>query len=458
MALCVPIALIYAESIVPWIVSVAINISVSAFCLYYGKEKNSEKVSLRDGYLIVAIAWFCFSLFGTLPFILTGSIPNFVDAFFESTSGITTNGATILGDIESMPSAILFWRSLLHWIGGLGIILLIIVVLPSLKINTQQIVSLESSHREKILPKTKDIGVILIKIYIVLTLLEIIFLAVGDMNLFDSICHSFSTIATGGFSNYNDSFASTSTYTQSIVTIFMFVAGVSFTLYYFLSIKKYSRVLHNEELWVYTAVVLFFGILMFLILQQKSSFSSGEALLHGMFQTISIITTTGFATFDYSIWSKSIAVISLVIMFSGACSGSTSGGIKINRHIIVVKNISNAIFRMHHPNVIKQVTIDGKAVSDNTNRSVLTFMALFFIVFFLGYMVLSLSGCDIITAFSSSISALGCVGPALGSAGPMGNFGSFYPSAKIFMSLLMIVGRLELMTFFIIFSKTFNRP
>ena len=453
---CIPIALIYQESFWTFIYSGLISGLLGLTAFIYTRNEDMSQVSSRDGYVAVTLSWLEFSLLGCMPYLFSGEIPNFFNAFFESTSGITTTGASILTNIEGLPKSILFWRQLTHWIGGIGIILLIIIILPSLKIRTQQFLTLESSLKEKILPKTKSIGLRLLYVYLILTFVETLLLWLGEMDLFDSVCHAFTTIATGGFSTKNDSIASCSPYTQNVISVFMYLSGISFVLFYFIVKKKFNKVYTNEELWFYTAIVLISGILVSITIIPTMGTVS-DAFRTGFFQVISIITTTGLATSDFAQWPDSSVLIIFLLFFTGACAGSTSGGLKMGRILVAFKNINMTFKRLHHPKLVQPIRYNGRRLSDKENHSIMSFVVLYVLIFFLGAFVLLLTGIDPITAVSSSIASIGCVGPALGTAGPMSNFAHFPDSAKLFMSLFMIIGRLELMSVFVLFSKPFWR-
>ena len=276
------------------------------------------------------------------------------------------------------------------------------------------------------------------------------------MDLFDSVCHAFTTISTGGFSTKNDSIASCSPYTQNVISVFMYLAGISFVLFYFIVKKKFNKVINNEELWFYTAIVLVSGILVSITIIPTMG-SVSDAFRTGFFQVLSIISTTGLATSDFAQWSDSSVLIIFLLFFTGACAGSTSGGLKMGRILVAFKNINVTFKRLHHPKLMQPIRYNGRRLSDKENHSIMSFVVLYVLIFFLGAFVLLLTGIDPITAVSSSIASIGCVGPALGTAGPMSNFAHFPDSAKLFMSLFMILGRLELMSVFVLFSKPFWR-
>jgi trk system potassium uptake protein TrkH len=453
--LCLPVAFIYKESADPFLWSAALTILLSVIFYLVSKNADSDKLSNRDGYLAVTISWIVFSLLGALPYLISGSIPSFIDAFFESTSGFSTTGSSIIKNVEILPYSILFWRSLTQWFGGIGIIVLVIIILPSLRVTGYQLFSLESSMKEKIHPKTKSIGFRILFIYLGLTLAEIILLNFGDMNLFDSICHSFGTVATGGFSTKNVKLMYYSSYSQYIVMIFMFMAGVSQVVYYYLVKLNFRKIRQNEELWFYFAVAIIAGTVATIILLINSTRSFEESFRDGFFQIISIITCTGYASSDYILWPFTAVLLIFLIMFSGGSTGSSSGGIKMGRHLIVLKNIKNAFVKLNHPKSITFLRLNGKSISENTNISILSFVVLYLFLFVLGTIIVVVTGVDPVTAASSVATCMAGIGPGLGTVGPMSNFAHMPEVSKVVLSLLMIIGRLEIITVFTIFTRSF---
>jgi len=452
---CLPVVFIYKESPYPFLLSAAITILISGVFYFVSRKADTKKFSNRDGYLAVTLSWVVFSLLGALPYLISGTIPSFIDAFFESTSGFSTTGSSILKDVEIMPYSILFWRSLTHWIGGIGIIVLVIIILPSLRVTGYQLFSLESSLKEKIHPKTKSIGFRILFIYLGLTLAEIVLLNIGEMNLFDSICHSFGTIATGGFSTKNISMMYYSPYSQYIVMIFMFLAGTSQVIYYYLMKFNFRKVRQNEELWFYITVAVMAGAIATIILLINSTRTFEESFRDGFFQIISIMTCTGFASADYILWPLTAVLLIFLMMFSGGSTGSTSGGIKMARHLIVLKNIKNAFLRLNHPKSISSIKLNGKSIAENTNISILSFVVLYLFLFVIGTIIVVITGVDPVTASSSVATCMAGIGPGLGTVGPMSNFAHMPEASKVVLSLLMIVGRLEIITVFTIFTRTF---
>jgi trk system potassium uptake protein TrkH len=411
---------------------------------------NQEKVlGNKEGYIIVTGIWLIFSLFGTLPFIFSGSIPRFGDAFFESMSGFTTTGATILTNIESMPHGILFWRGLTQWMGGIGIILISLSVFPVIKSFNIQIAAVEFSGQpvDKIQTRT---------IYFFLTLSEVILLIIGGMPLFDAICLSFSTVSTGGFSPRNNGISAfTTPYTMVVLTIFMFLAGTNMTLIYFGLKGNFKKIARNNEFIFYTIICLIFVLLVSSLLYLKSGFSAGKALLDGSFHVISIITTTGFYTQDHNLWGGAIIIILFILMFTGGTSGSTSGGIKIVRLLLITKNNRQEQKRLIHPSAFIPVRLDRRVISQSTIYNLLVFITIYFFVMCMGTFIISFMGYDIITSFSTSASMLGNIGPGFGTFGPFTNYSALPMAGKLFLSVLMLLGRLELLTVMILFSKNF---
>jgi trk system potassium uptake protein len=452
---CLPVVFIYKESPSPFFWSAAVTLLFSAIFGFISRDADSVKFSNRDGFLAVTLSWVIFSLLGALPYIISGTIPSFIDAFFESTSGLSTTGSSILKNVEILPYSILFWRSLTHWIGGIGIIVILIIVLPSIRATGYQLFSLESSLREKIHPKTKAIIFRVLFIYLGLTLAEIILLYLGDMNIFDSICHSFGTIATGGFSTKNNSLAFYSSYSQYVVMIFMFLAGTSQVIYYYIVKLNFKKVRQNEELWFYIAVTLIAGAIATIILLVNSTRTFEESFREGFFQIISIITCTGYTSADYLVWPGAALLLIFLLMFAGASTGSTGGGIRMARHLIVVKNIKNVFVKLNHPKSISFIKLNGKSVAENTNISILSFVVLYLFIFILGTVIIVITGVDPVTASSSVATCMAGIGPGLGSVGPMSNFSGLPEVSKVVLSLLMIIGRLEIITVFTIFTRTF---
>ncbi len=454
---CLPVAVICHEPLLPFLLSSAITGFSFIILRIITWNADTKKTSNRDGYLAVTLSWLVFLVLGSLPYLISGTIPSFINAFFESTSGFTTTGASILTDVEILPYSILFWRSFTHWIGGLGIIVLVILILPSLKVSGYQLFSLESSMKEKIHPKTQAVGFRIMFIYFGLTIAQVILLWMGDMTLFDSVCHSFGTIATGGFSTKNNSLQFYSSYSQYVVMIFMFLAGTSQVVYYYLLKFNLRKVRQNEELWFYIFIAFVAGATATIILLTSSTRTLEEAFREGYFQIISIMTCTGFASADYLFWPSAGLLLIFVMMFAGGSTGSTSGGIKMARHLIVLKNIKSTFIRLNHPKALASVKLNGRIVNESINITIISFILLYIFIFITGTVIVVITGVDPVTSASSVATCMAGIGPGLGTVGPMNNYAHMPEVSKVVLSLLMIIGRLEIITVFALFSRSFWR-
>jgi trk system potassium uptake protein TrkH len=455
--LCIPVAHIYSESPFPFLWSSLGTILISVVFYFIARDTDIQHTNSREGIMAVTLSWFALTFFGIFPYFLSGSITSFSDAFFESASGFSTTGSTIFADVESLPRSVLFWRSLTQWIGGLGIIVLVIIILPSLRITGHQLLRLESSLKEKIHPRTKSIGYRLFIIYSGLTLAEIFFLSLGDMDLFESTCHSLCTVATGGFSIKNTGMLNYSPYSQYIIGIFMFLSGISLVVYYNLLKFNLNKVKRNDEFWFYLIVTVISGVLVTTILFVNTGKPVESAFREGFFQVISIITTTGFTTTDFLLWPSTAVFMLFILMFTGACTGSTTGNIKMARHLIILKSIKNVFIRLVHPKAIYQVRLNEKPLTENMNISIISFVVMYIFIFIAGTILIILTGMDPVTAASASATSLGNIGPGLGTIGPMSNFSQITWTAKLVLSLLMIIGRLEILAVFTIFTRSYWR-
>lgn len=453
---CSVIALIYSEPIYPFLISFLISFVIALILMIISKqEKHIAELNRKDAYFTVTASWILMTLIGCLPYVISGSIPAFIDAFFESASGFTTTGSSILTDIEALPKSILFWRSLTHWIGGIGIIVLVILIMPTLQIGGYQLFTMESSLQEKIHPKIKSVGQRILAIYVLLTIAEVFLLLLGKMNLFDSVCHAFGTIATGGFSPKNTSIAEYSPYIQYVVMIFMLLAGTNFVIHYYILKREFGKVKENEELRFYYSAVFVIGFIITLALFFKMNKPFEEAFRESFFQVISIVTCTGFATADYLNWPVFAWVIIFIIMFLGGSTGSTAGGIKMARHLVLFKNIHRNFREIFHPKAIFHLRINGRSINDETNNTILTFITVYFAVFVIGSILVVVTGVDMRTASSSVATCMAGIGPGIGTVGPASNFAHLPGISKIILSFLMIIGRLEIYTVIILFTKRF---
>lgn len=452
------VAIVYSESIFPLLIPAGMIFLFAGVILLLSGNKNSEEnLTKKDAGFIVSLSWVLFSVFGALPYTFSGSIPSFIDALFESVSGFTTTGASILTDIEVLPYSLLFWRSLTHWIGGIGIIVLVIVILPSLHMGSYNLFTLESSVQEKIQPKIKAVGMRLLYIYLLLTFAEVIFLLAGGMNLFESLCHSFGTVATGGFSPKNTSIIGYSPYIQYVVMIFMLLAGVNFVIHYYILKRNFKKVKENEEFWFYLIVVFIIGMIVTFVLYLKMDKDFEESFREAFFQVISIITCTGFASADYLLWPSIGWTIIFFIMFLGGSTGSTAGGIKIARHLILLKNFKRFILQARSPNAVFQLKLNGNVVNDENNRNILSFISIYLLVFIVSSIILVALGLDGQTASSSVATCMAGIGPGIGTVGPVSNFFHLPQAAKVILSFLMLLGRLEIFTLLMLFIPAYWR-
>lgn len=458
LMVCSALAWHFSEAILPFAVPALLAL-LSGLLMFFLTRKLDPEITLHreDAYLTVTLSWLVISLIGSLPYVLSGAIPFFVNAFFESVSGFTTTGSSILTDIEILPRSIVFWRSLTHWIGGIGIIVLVILVMPSLKMGGYHLFILESSLQEKIHPKAKSVGERLLLIYILLTVAEGVLLRLGGMNWFESVCHAFGTVATGGFSPKNDSIAGYSPYIQYVVMTFMLLAGTNFVIHYYLLKRKFDKIRQNDEFRAYLGVILVVGMVISTILFLNTTRSSEESFREGFFQVISIITCTGFATADYLQWPTYAWMIIFFAMFLGGSTGSTAGGIKIARHVVVFRNISRIFRQLKAPNAVFHVHLNHQPVSVEKNTSILTFVMVYLLVFVLGTIAMVVIGLDLPTASGSVATCMAGIGPGIGTVGPVSNFAHLPAVAKLILAFLMIVGRLEIYTVLILFSKSFWR-
>jgi len=452
---CIPVALIFGENLLPFILSVVITVFIYLVLRLVTRHADIKEVSSRDGFVTVTLSWIVFSIMGTLPYLISGSAPTFIDAFFESASGFTTTGSSIFTDVEILPWSILFWRSFTHWIGGFGIVVLVIIILPALRIMGYQLFSLESSLKEKIHPKTRAVGYRVLFIYLGLSATQMVLLYMGDMTLFDSICYMFGTIATGGFSTKNSGLMYYSSYNQYIIMIFMFLAGVSQVVYYYLIKRNFRKIIQNDEFWFYLTVTIISGTIATLILLGYNEGSFEVAFRAGFFNVISIITTTGFASVDFLYWPVPGLILIFFLLFAGASSGSTTGAIKMGRHLIVLRNIKSIFTRLIHPNAVSTLKINGRIITSVGNITILSFVVLYLFIFLIGTIIIAIAGADPVTAASSVAASLGNVGPGLGTVGPMSNYAHLPQISKLVLSLLMIIGRLEIIAVFALFTRSF---
>ncbi|MFB6319013.1 TrkH family potassium uptake protein [Saccharicrinis sp. FJH54] len=423
-------------------------------------RKSGKKIGKREGYIIVSLVWIVFSFFGLLPFYIGDYIPSFTDSFFETMSGFTTTGSSILNDIEALPHGILFWRSIIQWLGGMGIIVLSLAVLPFLGVGGMQLFAAEvpGPTPDKLHPKITSTAKRLWGIYLALTIAETALLTFGGMDIFDSVCHAFTTMATGGYSTKQASVAYwESPYIQYIITLFMFLAGTNFTLTYFAIKLKPKKVIQNEEFRFYLGFVILFTLIIGAGLMYKHGLGLEHAFRDALFQVVSIITTTGYATADYLTWFPLLSILIFILMFFGGSAGSTGGGIKIVRIVMLIKNSSYELKRLIHPNAIIPARYNSRVVAPEIVTNVLAFFVFYVISIIVSIVVLSALGIDFETSVGAVVTCIGNIGPGIGEVGPAANFAYIPDFGKWFLSFLMLLGRLELFTIIVMFSAAFWR-
>ena len=460
MLSCVPFAIYYDDQnhINTFLLCSLITISFGFLLRFLTKDEKNAEIKKRDGYLIVVSGWLCMTFFGTLPYLLTDSIPSFTDAFFETMSGFTTTGSTILDEIESLPKSILFWRSMTQWIGGMGIIVLTIAILPLLGIGGMELFVAEAPGptKDKIHPRIKETAKRLWIIYFSLTALETVVLMFFGLSFFDAINHSLTTTSTGGFSTKQESIAAfQNPFVEAVIVIFMFLAGTNFTMIYFGLKMKFRKIVNNDEFKWYLSAVFVLILLLSFYRTHTSSSDFIHAFREISFQVVSIITTTGYATADYTLWGSFLTFIFFLFLFSGASAGSTSGGIKIVRIILLIKNGLLEFKRRLHPKAVIPVMLNKQVISSTVTYNLLAFIFLYLFVFTLGSISLSFLGVDMLTSISAVASAVGNVGPGIADVGPSSSFSQLPTSAKWILSLLMLMGRLELFTVCVLFTPYF---
>ncbi len=439
------------------LISSAITFSSGLLLFMLTSGYDHRNIGKKEGYIVVTFTWVSITLFGSLPFYLSGAIPSYTNAFFETMSGFTTTGATILTDIEAMPKGLLFWRSMTHWLGGMGIIVLTLAILPILGVGGMQLFVAEApgTTPSRLHPRITETAKRLWGIYVIFTLLQTLLLMFGGMDLFDAICHAFSTMATGGFSTKNDSIAGFSPYIQYVIILFMIIAGTSFSLHYFLLKGQFRKVLDNEEFRFYLSIIFVFAIIYTVVIYGMHQAGPEEAFRDSLFQIVSITTTTGFITADYLQWHGLLWFGLFLLMFTGGCIGSTGGGIKMIRILILVKNTRLELKRLIHPMAIIPVRVNGKTIPTEIIQNFLAFFLLYMLIMVAGSTIMTAFGLDFTSAVGASIATLGNIGPAIGKLGPVDNYAFIPLGAKWALSFFMLIGRLEIFTVLLLFSPSF---
>ena len=447
------VSVIYGES--GWTAVLLTSIVLLAVFWVFGRKKPEDsKIYGKDGFIIIACAWILWSIFGAMPFWISREIPSYIDALFETVSGFTTTGSTILTNVEGLSYGLQFWRCLTHWIGGMGVLVFVMVIVSLEDKNSMHLMRAEvpGPETDKLVPKARDSAKILYAMYFVLTFLQVILLKLGGMNWYDSIIHSFSTAGTGGFGNRNNSIAYyDSAYIDGVITVFMILFGINFNMYYFILLKKFKLVFKNEEVRTYLGIIAAATIAITIHITHMYG-SSLKAFRYAVFQVAALITTTGFVTADYNLWTEFAKCILLGIMMIGACAGSTGGGMKVSRILIMAKSVGREIKRLLHPKSVNVVKVNGKKVGEDTLQGVYMYFVAYMAIFAISVLLISLNNFDFATSFSGVLTTINNVGPGISGVGPIENFSAFSNFSKIVFSLDMLIGRLEIFPFLVLFS------
>lgn len=463
LAMVCPLAvgLIYGDGTdLVFMKSIGLTLAGSAALILIFRKKPDDEIRHREGMAVVALGWFAVGLFGALPFYIGGVFPTFLDCLFESLSGFTTTGASVLTEIESLPKGILFWRSLTHWLGGMGIIVLTIAILPFLGVGGMQLFKAEvpGPVADKLQPRITETAKLLWQVYIAFTAAEVLLLFLGGMDLFDSLCHTFGTLATGGFSTKNASIGHyNSVYFDTVITVFMLLSGINFALHYQALTGNLKSVFRNSELKFFLGVFAVAAIVITISIWSKGLYSLGNSFRYAAFQVASILTTTGYATADYEQWPYLTQIILVVLIFIGGSAGSTGGSVKCMRIMLLLKHTYRELRHLIHPRAIIPVKLDGKPVPEDILKSVLGFFILFMALFVFASIILAAMGLDLATSFTATAACIGNIGPGLGTVGPAENFAHLPQAAKAVLVFCMVLGRLEVYTVFILFIPEFWR-
>lgn len=457
MALALPFSLYYGDGDFNAIL-ISIGITVGTGFVAWFTTRGESEIKVRDGFAIVTFGWITSAIFGALPFLISGSIASPVDAFFESMSGFTTTGASILIDIEALPHGILFWRSLTHWLGGMGIIVFSLAILPMLGIGAAQLYKAEAPGptKDRFTPRIRETAKLLWITYILISGVEVVMLYVGGMDFFDSVCHTFGTMATGGFSTKNASIAHyNSAYIDYVIIFFMVLAGANFALHFRMFKGDLTAHFRDKEFQYYLGLMVIFSAAFLVIISISENVTGDVMLRKAVFQTVAIITTTGYVTTDFELWIPAGQLLVLAMMFIGGCASSTGGSMKVIRIVILVKHAAHEIRKLVHPTAVYPVRFGERLISDDVIRNVLGFFLFYMGIFVTVSIVMSAMGLDMVSALSVTASAIGNIGPALGSLGPTDNYAHLPALGKLLLNFCMLLGRLELFTVIVLFSRTF---
>lgn len=453
MTLPMIVSVVYREKTGVYFVMAAL-LCLGAGVLLSMKKPEKTTYYAKEGYISVALGWIVMSIMGCLPFVFSGEIPFFFDALFEIISGFTTTGASIMTDVEALSKCMLFWRSFSHWVGGMGVLVFILAILPLAGgEHNLQLMKAESPGPSvsKLVPRLRETAMMLYKIYLGMTVLMIVILAVSGMPLFDTLCLTFGTAGTGGFGVLNSSVAGYTTFQQAVITVFMMLFGVNFSFYFLLLYKKAKDAFSMEEVrWYF---VIYFGAVLLITVNLAGQAGSVlEHFHHAAFQAASIMTTTGFSTVDFNLWPQLSKAVLLLLMFIGACAGSTGGGMKVSRIVVYMKSIKREMAALIHPRSVKVMKLEGKAVDSAMLRSIFSFLSAYLVIFVVSLLIVTLDGFDLETNFSAVAATFNNIGPGLGGVGPTSNFAGYSVLSKLVLSLDMLIGRLEIFPILLLFA------
>ena len=447
--------IIYKENFLPYLLWAVVLYAVSL--LFSFKKPRHTEIHSRDGFICVALCWIVLSLFGAVPFMLTGEIPSFFDAFFEIVSGFTTTGASVVANVEGLSHATLLWRSLSQWLGGMGVLVFVLAVMPKADMKNTRYMHLMRAEVpgptvDKLVPKIATTARVMYGIYLGLTAVQVVVLLFGEMNLFEALTHSFSTASTGGFGIKNDSIGGYSAYSQYVIATFMLLFGINMNVFYLILTGHFLKAIKSEELWWYLGIAAS-AVLIIMISLMGQNMGTEVAFRHSFFQVASIMTTSGFSTADFNVWPMLAQAVLVLLMFIGGSTGCTAGGIKVGRLLLLGKNAKREAGYLLHPSLVRSVKVDGRVISHETIRGTTSFIIMYMIIFVIAAVTLiAVEGCDLITGFTAVTTAINNVGPGLGAVGPTANFAHLTDFSKLLLSFSMLIGRLEIFPILILFS------
>lgn len=449
-------ALIYSEAVLPFLVPIVLCAAVGLLCGI--KRPKKSEIRAKDGFFCVALSWIVMSLIGCLPFIISGHIPSFINAFFETVSGFTTTGSSVVSDVEALDKSLLLWRCLTQWIGGMGVLVFLLAILPKSDFKNSKYMHLVRAEvpghtATKVVPKIADTARVMYGIYVALTALCFIFLCFGEMNVYEAFCHALSTGGTGGFGLMNDSLAPYSAYSQYVISVFMLVFATNFNVYFLIITRHFFKAIKSEELWWFLGLVTAGVTAVFLTLSFQNIAEGEEAFRFSLFQVASIVSTSGFSVTDFGAWSSQAQSILVFFMFTGGCIGCTAGGIKISRLVLLAKNANREVRYILHPRMVRAVKFEGRVIEHETTRGTTSYIIIYAIIFVLStFAVLFFEQTDLVTGFTSVVTCLNNIGPGLGEVGPAQTFANLTVPTKLVLIFDMLAGRLEIFPMLILFS------